>query len=593
MMSQIDLKKKYIDFFISKGHKQIESASIIPENDPTCLFNTAGMQPLVPYLLGNPHPLGTRLVDYQKCFRLTDLDSVGDKTHHTFFEMLGNWSLGDYFKRDSVEWSFEFLTKVLNIPTEYLSVTVFEGNEVVARDEETVQMWEKVGISKDHIAYLSAEDNWWPSFEQFGPCGSDTEIFYWSDVKNPPPKKYNPLDDRWVEIWNNVFIQFNHLESGEYVELSQKNVDTGMGVERMTAALAGVDDNYRTELWWPAICKICELSGKEYDTNSEKAMRIIADHCRSVLMITSDKAHIVPTNTEQGYILRRLIRRMLRYAKNIGIDINSDFDVEIVTIFSDMFAGFYPEVKENLQQVIDSLKSEKAKFAKTIEAGMKEVERSLNQLNGKTILSADKAFRLFDTFGFPIEMTIEIANEHGISVDIEGFKEHFVAHQETSRKGGEGKFKGGLAESSEETARLHTATHLLQGALREVLGTEVQQKGSNITSERLRFDFSFNRKVTKEELQEIEAIVNRAIADKVDIIKTKMTYKAAVDSDALGFFCDKYDELVYVYQIGKYSKEICGGPHAKNTGELGKFRIVKEQASSSGVRRIKAVIEHC
>lgn len=591
-MNQINLKKKYIDFFVEKGHKQIESASVVPENDPTCLFNTAGMQPLVPYLLGNPHPLGKRICDYQKCFRLTDLDSVGDKTHHTFFEMLGNWSLGDYFKEESVAWSYEFLTRVLNIPVDYLAVTVFKGNDVVQRDEETAEYWKKAGISEKHIAYLPAEDNWWPSIEQLGPCGSDTEIFYWSDTKNPPPEMYDPSDDRWVEIWNNVFMQFQHLESGEFVELKQKNVDTGMGVERTTAALAGVDDNYRTELWWPVICKICELSGKEYNFETEKAMRIIADHCRSVMMIASDKAHIVPSNTDQGYVLRRLIRRMLRYAKQLDIDINSDFDIEIVKILSDMFAEFYPEVKQNFQQVEEALRSEKVKFSKTIELGMRELDKCLKKLNGEKKLPSDQAFRLFDTFGFPIEMTTEIAAEHGIQVDVEEFKAYFAKHQETSRKGSEGKFKGGLAESNEETARLHTATHLLQGALRTVLGNGVQQKGSNITVDRLRFDFSFGRKVTVEELKQVEDIVNHAIADKIDVIKKEMSYEDAVASGALGFFSDKYNDTVYVYEMGTYSKEICGGPHAKNTGELGRFRIVKEQACSSGVRRIKAVIEH-
>ncbi|MCR5609805.1 MAG: alanine--tRNA ligase [Lachnospiraceae bacterium] len=591
-MDTINLKKKYIDFFVSKNHKQIESASVVPVDDPTCLFNTAGMMPLVPYLLGNPHPAGTRLVDYQKCFRLTDLEAVGDKTHHTFFEMLGNWSLGDYFKEDAVAWSYEFLTKVLEIPVEYLSVTVFEGNEVVARDEETAKLWIKAGISEKHIAYRPAEDNWWPSIEQLGPCGSDTEIFYWSDTKNPPPEVYDPEDDRWVEIWNNVFMQFNHLESGEFVELKQKNVDTGMGVERATAALAGVDDNYRTELWWPVITKICELSGKEYTEENQRPMRIIADHCRAVMMIASDDAHIVPSNTDQGYVLRRLIRRMLRYAKMLEININEDFDVEIVSILSDIFADYYPEVKRNFNQVAEVLRTEKKKFAKTIEDGMKEFEKSLKNLGDAKQLPAEKAFRLFDTFGFPIEMTVELCNERGITVDEEGFKALFAKHQEISRKGSEGKFKGGLAESNDETARLHTATHLLQGALRKVLGTGVQQKGSNITSERLRFDFSFDRKMTPEEIAEVEKLVNEAIKADVEIVKKEMSYEEAKESGALGFFSNKYGETVYVYEMGEFSKEICGGPHANRTGELGSFKIQKEQACSSGVRRIKAVIQH-
>ena len=587
---KIDLKNKYIDFFLSKGHVKMESASVVPENDPSSLFNTAGMQPLVPYLMGNPHPLGNRLTNYQKCFRLTDLESVGDKTHHTFFEMLGNWSLGSYFKEEAVAWSYEFLTEVLNIPVSRLAVTVFEGNDIVKRDTETAALWEKAGIPTERISFLPAEDNWWPDIDQVGPCGSDTEIFYWSDNENPAPEKHDPSDDRWVEIWNNVFMQYNHLESGEFVELQQKNVDTGMGVERATAALEGVDDNYRTEIWWPIISKICEISKKEYNEETEKAMRIIADHIRAVVMIASDKAKIVPSNTDQGYVLRRLIRRMLRYAKMLEIDITSDFDIEIATLVSDMFAQFYPEVKENFEQVKSALLSEKNKFAKTIERGLKQTKKYLDELQSGDCLSGEKAFHLFDTFGFPIEMTEELALEKGISVDREGFKKAFAEHQEKSRKGSEQKFKGGLSDSGCETTRLHTATHLLQAALREVLGTTVQQKGSNITAERLRFDFSFDRKVTADELKQVDVIVNRAIADKVDVIKKTMTYDDAVAEGALGFFKDKYGESVSVYEIPGYSKEICGGPHANNTSELGEFKIKKEEASSSGVRRIKAVL---
>ncbi len=590
--SKIGLKKKYIDFFVSKDHKQIDSASVVPENDPSCLFNTAGMQPLVPFLLGNPHPLGKRLVDYQKCFRLTDLEEVGDKTHHTFFEMLGNWSLGDYFKHEAIEWSFEFLTKILGISTDYLAVTVFEGNDVVPRDEEAANCWISLGISPKHVAYLPAENNWWPSLAQLGPCGSDTEIFYWSDTTEQPPEHFDTSDDRWVEIWNNVFMQFEHLKTGEFIELKQKNVDTGMGVERATAALSGVDDNYRTEIWWPIITKICELSGKEYDQSNERAMRIVADHCRSILMIASDKAGIVPSNTDQGYVLRRLIRRMLRYAKILGIDINSDFDIEIIETISAIMGEYYPEVIENLEQVKSVLRSERLKFAKTIESGMKMLNKYLASLGDKKELSAEDAFKLFDTFGFPIEMTEEIASEQGVTVDTNGFKELFVRHQEKSRKGAEGKFRGGLADDTEETARLHTATHLLQAALRKVLGEEVQQKGSNITSERLRFDFSFNRKVSDQELSEVENIVNKAIDEKIDVIKKEMSYEDAKASGALGFFSQKYNDFVYVYEIEGYSKEICGGPHAKNTAELGHFHIVKEQACASGIRRIKAVIKH-
>ncbi|MCI8590004.1 MAG: alanine--tRNA ligase [Clostridiales bacterium] len=588
---KIDLKNKYIQYFLSKGHAKMESASVVPENDPSSLFITAGMQPLVPYLLGAPHPLGRRITDYQKCFRLTDLDLVGDKTHHTFFEMLGNWSLGDYFKEEAVAWSYEFLTQVLSIPPARLAVTVFEGNEVAARDEETAALWKKAGIPEERIAYLPAEDNWWPSFEQHGPCGSDTEIFYWSDNENPAPAVYDPSDKRWVEIWNNVFMQYNHTESGEFEELAQKNVDTGMGVERTTAALEGVDDNYLTEIWQPIIAKICALSGKEYKQDTERAMRIVADHMRAVVMIAADGANILPSNKDQGYILRMLIRRMLRYAKMLEIDITSDFDIQIASVIADMFADYYVEVKENFDQVVKVLVSEKEKFAKTIERGLKETMRFLGEVEPGGQLAGEKAFRLFDTFGFPIEMTVELAGEKGISVDTEGFQRCFAEHQEKSRKGSEHKFKGGLADSGAETAKLHTATHLLQGALRTLLGEGVQQKGSNITAERLRFDFSFDRKVTREELDQAEAIVNQAIAEKIDVIKTDMPYEEAQASGALGFFKDKYNDVVSVYEIPGYSKEICGGPHAQNTAELGHFKIVKEEACSSGVRRIKAILD--
>jgi alanyl-tRNA synthetase len=589
-MVNINLKDKYIEFFISKGHKQTESASVVPENDPTTLFNTAGMQPLVPYLLGIPHPLGKRIVNYQKCFRLTDLDSVGDKVHHTFFEMLGNWSLGDYFKKDAVAWSYEFLTEILKIPVERLAITVFAGNDIVPCDNVTAQYWIQAGIPEDRISYLPAEDNWWPGIEQLGPCGSDTEIFYWSDNENPAPKKHDPSDKRWVEIWNNVFMEFNHEESGAFIELEQKNVDTGMGVERTTAALVGVADNYQTEIWLPIIQKICELSEKPYDIETEKAMRIVADHTRAAVMISADNSHILPSNTDQGYVLRRLIRRMLRYAKLLGIDITSDFDLQLAELISDMFAGYYPEVRDNFKQVKEAFTSEKTKFARTVESGLKEAYRFMSTLQIGDMLSGEKAFRLFDTYGFPIEMTVEIANERGISVDTEGFKNCFIEHQEKSRKGSESKFKGGLVESSEETSKLHTATHLLQGALRQVLGNTVQQKGSNITPERLRFDFSFDRKVTNEELSQVETIVNRAISEEIDVIRSSMPYEDAIVSGALGFFNDKYGDEVYVYEVAGYSREICGGPHASNTRELGHFKIQKEEACSSGVRRIKAII---
>lgn len=587
----LNLKDSYINFFIEKGHVKLESASVVPENDPTCLFNTAGMQPLVPFLLGAKHPLGKRLVNFQKCFRLTDLESVGDKTHHTFFEMLGNWSLGDYFKNESIMWSFEFLTQCLHIPINRLAVTVFEGNEFVKADDESASIWADLGIPKERISYLPAKDNWWPSMEQVGPCGPDTEIFYWCDNSVPAPINHDPSDKRWVEIWNNVFMQYNRTPNGEFQELSQKNVDTGMGVERTTAVLEGVDDNYLTDIWIPVVKKIEDICGLSYyDEKNKKPIRVIADHTRAIVMIASDDVGITPSNTDQGYILRRLIRRMLRYAMLLGINIESDFDVQIALIIIELFERYYPEVKRNSSQVINVLINEKKRFAKALEKGLKEFEHSVSSLSAGEKISGVVAFRLYDTFGFPIEMTQELAEEKLLSVDVNEFKECFEQHQEKSRKGSENKFKGGLSNSSQDTARLHTATHLLHSALRKVLGDTVAQKGSNITPERLRFDFSFDRKMTEDEIREVELIVNSAIEKNVKVEYTEKTVEEALAESAIGLFKAKYSEVVTVYSIGEYSKEICGGPHAKNTGELGRFKIIKEESSSSGVRRIKAVI---
>ena len=585
-----NLKDLYIDFFLSKEHKKLDSASVVPENDPTCLFNTAGMQPLVPYLLGQPHPLGTRLCNFQKCFRLTDLESVGDKTHHTFFEMLGNWSLGDYFKKESISWSFEFLTSVLEIPLERLAFTVFEGNDVVERDDESAEIWMNLGVPKDRISYLPAEDNWWPAIEQLGPCGPDTEIFYWSDNDNAPPVEHDASDKRWVEIWNNVFMQYSHEQDGTFKPLAKRNVDTGMGVERTTLVLQGVDDSYKTYIWQPIISKIEEISGKLYaDEENIRPIRIIADHMRAITVISADEAKIVPSNTDQGYILRRLIRRMYRYASKLGIDIKSDFTNGIVDVIVDQFGKYYPELVKNKQQVIDVLSSEKVKFAITLEKGLKEFEKVISHIEGD-VLPAGVSFKLYDTFGFPIEFTTELANERGKSVSIEAFNEKFKEHQEKSRQGSENKFKGGLADDGEITARLHTATHLLQAALRKTLGSQVGQKGSNITPERLRFDFNFERKMTPEEIKAVEDFVNEAIAANVNIICEEMPLQSAFDSGATGLFEAKYSDVVNVYTIGEFSKEICGGPHAKNTSELGTFKVKKEEASSAGVRRIKAVL---
>ncbi|MBE6153757.1 MAG: alanine--tRNA ligase [Firmicutes bacterium] len=587
-----NLKDLYLNFFESKGHKIIPSASVIPENDPTCLFNTAGMQPLIPYLLGEKHPLGTRLTDVQKCFRLTDLDEVGDKTHHTFFEMLGNWSLGDYFKKESIAWSFEFLTKELNIPIEKLAVTVFRGNDLVDADNESAEYWMEQGIPKERIAFLGEEDNWW-GVATGGPCGSDTEIFYWRSEEEAPIV-FDPEDKRWVEIWNNVFMQYNKTAEDKYESLEQKNVDTGMGVERTTAILENVDDNYKTSIWKDIIGKIEDISNKSYENeNDARCMRIIADHIRAVVIITADDANIVPSNTDQGYILRRLIRRMIRYAKKLEIDINSDFDIELAKMIFKKYSKYYPEIDRNKDRIIEVLTLEKNKFSRTLEKGIKEFQKiteilkkqNINTINGKTV------FRLYDTFGFPPEMTGEFAGEIGMDIDMEGFKKHFNEHQEKSRAGATEKFKGGLSDHSESNIKYHTATHLLHQALKDVLGNDVNQKGSNINSERLRFDFSYPSKLTDEQKQKVESIVNQKISEALDVTVEEMTVEEAKQKGAVGLFTNKYGDIVKVYSIGDYSKEICGGPHVKNTSELGIFKIKKEEAVGAGVRRIKAVLE--
>jgi len=587
-----NLKDLYLDFFVSKGHKLIESASIIPENDPTCLFNTAGMQPLIPYLLGETHPLGTRLTDVQKCFRLTDLDEVGDKTHHTFFEMLGNWSLGDYFKKESINYSFEFLTKVLNIPVSKLAITVFRGNELVDADNESAEYWMNAGIPKERIAYLGEEDNWW-GVATGGPCGPDTEIFYWRSNEEAP-LEFDPNDKRWVEIWNNVFMQYNKTQDGKFESLKQKNVDTGMGVERTVAILEGVDDNYKTSIWKDVIEKIEKLSNKDYnDDEYGRYMRIVADHIRAVVIISADDANIVPSNTDQGYILRRLIRRMIRYAKKLDIDINSDFDVQLAQIIFKKYSKYYSEIERNNERILEVLTTEKNKFSKTLEKGIKEFQKiseilkkqNINTINGKTV------FRLYDTYGFPPEMTLEFAQEIDMDIDMDGFNKFFQEHQEKSRAGATEKFKGGLSDHSESNIKYHTATHLLHQALKDVLGSDVNQKGSNINAERLRFDFSYPNKLTDEQKQKVEQIVNQKISEALDVTVEEMSVEEAKSKGAVGLFTNKYGDIVKVYSIGDYSKEICGGPHVKNTSELGVFKIKKEEAVGAGVRRIKATLE--
>ena len=580
----MNLKDLYIDFFVSKGHKQIPSAPVVPENDPSVLFNTAGMQPLIPYLMGQTHPYGTRLCDYQKCIRTNDLDAVGDTTHHTFFEMLGNWSLGDYFKDESIEWSFEFLTKKLNIPVERLAVTVFAGNESISFDEVSYNKWLSLGIKEEKIA-KTVEDNFWIAGET-GPCGADTEIFYFRS-EDEIPSKFDPEDDRWVEIWNNVFMQYHKDSNGVVTELPKKNVDTGMGVERATAILEGVNDNYKSSIWKDVIELISNISGVKYEDNM-KSMRIIADHLRTAVFISADPSGIKPSNTDQGYILRRLIRRAIRHAKTLNIDINSDWDVQIAKLLLDKYKNYYSELNDNYNVVLDVLSQEKIKFNRTLEKGLREFEkvtRNNEDIDGVI------AFRLFDTYGFPLELTVELASERNLNVDVEGFNNKFKEHQEKSRTASAGKFKGGLAGNGEIETKYHTATHLLNAALKEVVNKDVHQKGSNITAERMRFDFTCDHKLTDEEKNQVEELVNKWISEGLEVTSKEMSKEEAINSGAECMFIEKYPDIVTVYSIGDISKELCGGPHVKNTNELGTFKIKKEEASSAGVRRIKAILE--
>ena len=582
----MNLKDLYIDFFVSKGHVFIPSAPVVPENDPSVLFNTAGMQPLVPYLKGEKHPLGTRLCDYQKCIRTNDLDNIGDTYHHTFFEMLGNWSLGDYFKKEAITWSFEFLTKVLNIPVERLGVTVFAGNDDIEEDKTSYEIWKSLGINEKRIA-KTKDDNFWIAGET-GPCGPDSEMFYFRS-DDEIPEVFDPEDDRWVEIWNDVFMEFYKDENGVISELPKKNVDTGMGVERTTAILEGVNDNYTSSIWKDVIEKIEEISSLPYEGN-EKPMRIIADHIRTSVFILADYAFIKPSNTDQGYILRRLIRRTIRYAKMLNIDIDSNFEEILANLIIDKYKKYYKELEENRNIVLEELKKEKIKFNKTLSKGLKEFDKMVSSLQDNK-LNKDLAFKLYDTYGFPIELTLELAKEQNIEVDVDGFYEKFKAHQELSRKSASGKFKGGLSNNSEIETKYHTATHLLNAALKLVVNKDVHQKGSNITEERMRFDFSCDHKLSDEEIKKVEDIVNTWINEGLDVICTQMNKEDAIKSGAECMFIERYPDVVTVYTIGDVSKELCGGPHVKNTKELGHFKIIKEEASSSGVRRIKAILE--
>ena len=580
----MNIKDLYINFFVSKGHKQIPSAPVVPENDPSVLFNTAGMQPLIPYLMGQTHPYGTRLVDYQKCIRTNDLDNIGDTYHHTFFEMLGNWSLGDYFKDEAISWSFEFLTKVLNISVERLAVTVYAGSDNIPFDEVSYNKWLSLGISEKRIA-KTVDDNFWIAGET-GPCGPDSEMFYWRS-NDPIPETFDTEDERWVEIWNDVFMQYNKDENGNITELPKKNVDTGMGVERTTAILEGVNDNYLSSIWSDVIDLISEISNLPYEGN-ENSMRIIADHVRTSVFISADPAGVKPSNVGQGYILRRLIRRMIRHAKKLNIDISSDWEQRLAKLIIQKYKKYYSELSENENVVLEVLKNEKEKFNRTLEKGLREFEKVASKNDN---IDGQTAFHLYDTYGFPIELTMELAKERNMSVDEEGFKEKFKAHQELSRTASAGQFKGGLGGHSEIETKYHTATHLLNAALKVVVDESVHQKGSNITSERMRFDFSCDHKLSDEEKKTTEDLVNKWISEGLEVKCEEMSKEAAINSGAECMFIEKYPDVVTVYTIGDVSKELCGGPHVKNTSELGHFRITKEEASSAGVRRIKAVLE--
>lgn len=587
-----ELRSMFLKFFKDHGHAVISSASVIPENDPTVLFTTAGMHPLVPYLMGAKHPAGKRLTDVQKCVRTGDIDDVGDFSHLTFFEMLGNWSLGDYFKEQMIPWSWEFLTspEYLGLPKDRLAFSVFAGDADCPRDEESAQLWRNCGVADDHIFFLPKENNWWGPAGITGPCGPDTEMFIITD-KEPCGPNCSPACScgRYLEIWNDVFMQYNKKADGTFEPLEQKNVDTGMGLERTICVLNGKKSVYETDLFADILKKISELSGKEYgsDEMTTRAFRIIADHMRTATFIMGDDRGVSPSNVDQGYVLRRLIRRAVRYGMGIGMP--EGFTGEVAKVIIEQYKDVYPELKRNEAFVLEQLSLEESRFARTLKQGNREFEKLVEKVQDGQI-DGVSAFHLYDTYGFPVEMTEELARERGLTVDMDGFHDCFRRHQATSQAGAEQRFKGGLADNSEQSARLHTATHLLHAALRKVLGPEVAQKGSNITAERLRFDFSFGRKMTKEELAEVERLVNEAIESHTPVTCEEMTVAQAKEQGAIGLFESKYGEKVKVYTMGPYSKEICGGPHAQNTGELVSFKIKKEESSSAGVRRIKAII---
>ncbi len=583
-----ELREMYQSFFEERGHRRIRSASLLPENDPTVLFTTAGMHPLVPYLLGEPHPLGRRLVDVQKCLRTDDIEEVGDASHLTFFEMLGNWSLGDYFKRESLAWSYEFLTKVLGLDPARLAVTVFAGDQDAPRDDESAGVWRQLGIPDERIHFLPKKDNWWGPAGATGPCGPDSEIF--NDTGKPGHAGCFPGCGcgKWFEIWNNVFMEYNKTADGSCEKLRQRNVDTGMGVERTVAVLRGFDDVFRVETLAPLVQRLEHLSGRRYAEN-RKAFRVIADHLRASVFAIADGAP--PSNVEAGYVVRRLIRRAIRYGRELGIQ--NQLCADLGSVVVDSFAHAYPDLETNGAHILSELEREENKFGRTLERGLREYRKVADRVRGRgeTIIQGPEAFNLFETYGFPLPLTVELAGEEGLAVDEAAFEGQYRAHQELSRRGAEGRFKGGLADHAEETTRLHTATHLLHQALRQVLGPGVHQMGSNITAERLRFDFSYPDRLTPEQLAEAEAIVNAQIGQDLEVSVQTMPLQQALDSGALAFFGERYGDQVKVYTIGTFSKEVCGGPHVRRTGQLGRFKIVKQEAIGQGVRRLRAVLE--
>ena len=594
-MTANELRKLFLEFFVTKGHTIISSASVIPENDPTVLFTTAGMHPLVPYLMGEKHPAGQRLVNVQKCIRTGDIDDVGDASHLTFFEMLGNWSLGDYFKKEMIPWSWEFLTspKWLGIDADRLAFSVFEGDEHAPRDTESYDLWRSCGVPAERIFYLPKENNWWGPAGLTGPCGPDTEMFIIGEGE-PCGPDCSPACScgHYLEIWNDVFMQYNKQADGTYVPLAHKNVDTGMGLERTIGVLTGKKTVYETDLFSGIIARIEQLSGKQYQGAEEdilRAFRIVADHMRTSTFILGDARGVSPSNVDQGYVLRRLIRRAVRFGRQLGLE--DGFTAEIALTIIEQYREVYPELEQNRSFVLEQLLLEEKRFQRTLNQGLREFEKAIGRMepNQKTIDGRD-AFKLYDTYGFPVEITMELARERGLKVDEADFQERFRQHQLNSQAGAEQRFKGGLADHDEETTKLHTATHLLHAALRKVLGEDVHQKGSNITAERLRFDFTFGRKMTPEEIAQVQQLVNEAIQQKLPVTMEEMTVDEAKAQGAIGLFESKYGDRVRVYTAEGFSKEICGGPHVENTGELGSFKIQKEESSSAGVRRIKAVV---